>query len=163
MVIWGGTPEEIAKYLHEFAAIVTAAANNVTGLPAEPATPMITAAAIPEIDLAKLVMTNGYVGRMGQEWKTPTCETFELAVAGAMKHNAMTRQQVIDALASGKRLDWGRSPNHYYDHSMAVIGTRRVVREEKMKLCECGHEVPESQVMSASLGTSCSDCYDRMS
>lgn len=29
--------------------------------------------------------------------------------------------------------------------------------------CDCGHEVPEGQVMSASLGTSCVDCYDRMS
>lgn len=29
--------------------------------------------------------------------------------------------------------------------------------------CSCGHEVPQSQVMSASRGTSCPDCYDRMS
>jgi hypothetical protein len=29
--------------------------------------------------------------------------------------------------------------------------------------CDCGHEVPEGQVMRASLGTSCLDCYDRMS
>lgn len=30
-------------------------------------------------------------------------------------------------------------------------------------LCSCGHEVPRYEVMNASLGTSCSDCYDRMS
>jgi hypothetical protein len=29
--------------------------------------------------------------------------------------------------------------------------------------CACGHTVPRAQVMSASLGTSCPDCYDRMS
>ena len=29
--------------------------------------------------------------------------------------------------------------------------------------CACGHTVPESQVMWANLGTSCPDCYDRMS
>ena len=29
--------------------------------------------------------------------------------------------------------------------------------------CDCGHDVPEGQRMSASLGTSCFDCYDRMS
>ena len=29
--------------------------------------------------------------------------------------------------------------------------------------CSCGHTVPKSQVMSASLGTSCPDCYDEMS
>lgn len=29
--------------------------------------------------------------------------------------------------------------------------------------CDCGHVVPRAWVMSASLGTSCPDCYDRMS
>lgn len=29
--------------------------------------------------------------------------------------------------------------------------------------CDCGHTVPPAQVLNASLGTSCPDCYDRMS
>jgi len=29
--------------------------------------------------------------------------------------------------------------------------------------CNCGHTIPASWVMSASFGTSCPDCYDRMS
>jgi hypothetical protein len=29
--------------------------------------------------------------------------------------------------------------------------------------CSCGHSVPKIQVMNASNGTSCPDCYDRMS
>lgn len=29
--------------------------------------------------------------------------------------------------------------------------------------CGCGHTVPREWVMSAALGTSCPDCYDRMS
>jgi hypothetical protein len=29
--------------------------------------------------------------------------------------------------------------------------------------CDCGHTVPRDQRMNASLGTSCPDCYDRMS
>lgn len=33
----------------------------------------------------------------------------------------------------------------------------------KMVKCSCGHTVPASLVMSANLGTSCQDCYDRMS
>ena len=33
----------------------------------------------------------------------------------------------------------------------------------EMVKCSCGHTVPRSQVMSASMGTSCPDCYDRMS
>jgi len=33
----------------------------------------------------------------------------------------------------------------------------------EMVPCSCGHTVPRSDVMNASLGTSCPDCYDRMS
>ena len=33
----------------------------------------------------------------------------------------------------------------------------------KGDLCDCGHDVPEAMVMSASTGTSCEECYDRMS
>ena len=45
---------------------------------------------------------------------------------------------------------------------------KEVVKEavevvEKTVLCSCGHEVPASQVMYSSSGTSCPDCYDRMS
>lgn len=32
-----------------------------------------------------------------------------------------------------------------------------------MVQCDCGHSCPRAQVMSASLGTSCPNCYDRMS
>ena len=32
-----------------------------------------------------------------------------------------------------------------------------------MVACSCGHTVESVSVMSASLGTSCPDCYDRMS
>ena len=28
--------------------------------------------------------------------------------------------------------------------------------------CDCGHTISKNLVMSASLGTSCPDCYDRM-
>ena len=33
----------------------------------------------------------------------------------------------------------------------------------EMRKCSCGHTVPVSQVMNASMGSSCPDCYDRMS
>ena len=35
--------------------------------------------------------------------------------------------------------------------------------EIKMVKCSCGHNVPQGLVMSASMGTSCPNCYDRMS
>jgi len=43
------------------------------------------------------------------------------------------------------------------------LKTQRAQRDTKMVLCSCGHTVAANQVMSASLGTSCPDCYDRMS
>lgn len=33
----------------------------------------------------------------------------------------------------------------------------------EMKKCSCGHTIPKHLVMSASLGSSCPDCYDKMS
>ena len=45
----------------------------------------------------------------------------------------------------------------------AEIKAQRAQRTAKMVLCSCGHAVPANQVMIASLGTSCPDCYDRMS
>ena len=43
--------------------------------------------------------------------------------------------------------------------------TRRAKQQESdpMMRCDCGHTVRRSWVMNASLGTSCVDCYDRMS
>ncbi len=41
----------------------------------------------------------------------------------------------------------------------------RVAKRKPIEMyeCDCGHVVARSQVMSASHGTSCPDCYDRMS
>ena len=41
--------------------------------------------------------------------------------------------------------------------------SRPAAQAVKMVRCACGHTVDKSLVMSASLGTSCPDCYDRMS
>jgi len=39
-----------------------------------------------------------------------------------------------------------------------------VVKEVEVEvLCSCGHMVPKSLVMTASFGTCCPECYDRMS
>ncbi len=35
--------------------------------------------------------------------------------------------------------------------------------EPEMKKCACGHTIPRDLVMSASMGSSCPRCYDRMS
>ena len=40
---------------------------------------------------------------------------------------------------------------------------KREKQEPEMVKCSCGHTVPKHLVMSASMGTSCERCYDRMS
>jgi len=45
----------------------------------------------------------------------------------------------------------------------AMVNTQRAQRDAEMVYCDCGCTVTANQVMSASLGTSCPDCYDRMS
>ena len=45
----------------------------------------------------------------------------------------------------------------------AVVKEVKAVEKEDTVLCSCGHEVPASLVMYTSSGTSCPDCYDRMS
>jgi len=115
------------------------------------------------LDPQMLTMTDGYVGSFGKTWETPTAETLEIAITGAMRENGMTREQVVEALVDGRALKWGVSPNYYYDHSDAIIGRKREARPVEMVRCDCGHSVPQDTRMMASLGTSCPDCYDRMS
>ena len=48
------------------------------------------------------------------------------------------------------------------DQSISEISLSEIEPANLVK-CSCGHAVPASLVMSASTGTSCPDCYDRMS
>ena len=41
--------------------------------------------------------------------------------------------------------------------------TVQTSQSENLVRCDCGHDVPRELVMAASLGSSCPDCYDRMS
>jgi hypothetical protein len=86
----------------------------------------------------------------------------EVWYAPRMDREPMTsRQQVLDLLASGKTMNYDCD---WY----AVIRDANAFQPRQPKQivvvkCNCGHTVSQAQVMSASLGTSCPDCYDRMS
>jgi hypothetical protein len=49
------------------------------------------------------------------------------------------------------------------DYEAAQAARRAAAPPVKMVKCSCGHTVPSGSVMSASMGSSCPDCYDRMS
>jgi hypothetical protein len=102
------------------------------------------------------------LGRVGA-WRPPTQDELEKAILGAMEIEEKTREEIIALLEAGKSVRWCKSSNFYYDHSYGKIGTPRQKQPPKMAMCDCGHEVEVGQRMSASLGTSCPDCYDRMS
>jgi hypothetical protein len=80
------------------------------------------------------------------------------------------QNDVADALAGRKLPHSGEVELAEADVARveALLAEAKAKREAKlaqveMVKCSCGHTVPRSQVMSASLGTSCPDCYDRMS
>jgi len=51
--------------------------------------------------------------------------------------------------------------------SLRLVYTPKITVKKEIKLvlkkCDCGCTVPASLVMSASLGSACPDCYDKMS
>ena len=80
----------------------------------------------------------------------------------------MVRADVLAALADGLELrndnaDWYSNVRDG-DVAEAREAARRAARRPvAMRKCACGHTVPAALVMSASMGSSCADCYDRMS
>lgn len=117
---------------------------------------------------AQYEMSSGYVGAMGENWNPVDEATAMEAIdrATAFLHYP-SRDDLVRLLNDGRGLSaktGKQSPNYYYDHGMEKI---RAIRHETPKSdlvrCSCGHTVPRSQVMGASMGSSCPNCYDRMS
>jgi len=116
---------------------------------------------------AQYEMTSGYVGSMGMIWSPVDAATANAALDQAAAFEKIERAVLETLLNDGRGLaarTGKQSPNHYYDHGMELIrSTNRAAPQREMVKCSCGHAVPRGQVMSASMGTSCPDCYDRMS
>jgi len=71
----------------------------------------------------------------------------------------VTTQDVLSAIAAGEILPY--DTDWYAKIRDADAIKPRIVIEEKLIKCDCGHHT--AHPMRASLGTSCPDCYDRMS
>ena len=116
--------------------------------------------------------STGYVGSYGENWETPTQEQFDLCIAGAIRIEAVPREKIIEALESGKSVRWQKSSNFYYDHNYGRLYNKTIVDARRRqqrdypngRKLDCGCTVYyKSHVMCASVGTSCQNCYDRMS
>ena len=72
-----------------------------------------------------------------------------------------SRDEIMSELNMGRVVEFAKTANYYNTHDMKRI---RIYREPtpapELVKCSCGHSVPRGSVMSASLGTSCPDCYD---
>jgi hypothetical protein len=108
-------------------------------------------------------ITDGYIGSFGKTWKTATDETLAETISHAAKFLGKTEEEIKLSLENGDSINWCESPNFYYDHSYGMIRRKLTVKPEEMVMCSCGHKIQKNLVMSASRGTSCPDCYDRMS
>jgi hypothetical protein len=100
-------------------------------------------------------------------------------LAGAIAENArlnavapdrfplLGRDEIMAQLLSGAEVGFGtnwhsviRSGSAYAAKMAAIVAARKPA---ELVACSCGHTVPRASVMSASLGSSCPDCYDSMS
>jgi hypothetical protein len=116
---------------------------------------------------AQYEMTNGYVGSMGISWSPVDDATANTALDQAAAFEKIDRTELEKLLNDGRGAaakTGKQSPNYYYDHGMEMIrSTNRTAPKIDLVKCSCGHSVPRGSVMSASMGSSCPDCYDRMS
>ena len=71
-----------------------------------------------------------------------------------------TRQQVKDFLATSQTIHYD---NDWYAMVRDADALVKLSRPNIVELCGCGHSVVPNLVMSTSTGTSCPDCYDKMS
>lgn len=69
-----------------------------------------------------------------------------------------TTEDILDYLQTGKTLD-------YDDEWYAVVkmDIPKTPKPVEMVKCDCGHTVSRCSVMGTSTGSSCPECYDRMS
>ncbi len=79
-----------------------------------------------------------------------------------------SRAEVLADMAAGREVrndheDWYSNCRSGSVYEARIAARRAAQKPAELVQCSCGHTVPRSQVMSASLGTACPECYDRMS
>lgn len=112
---------------------------------------------------AEFEFTTGYVGSLGRSFEKASGDKLEGLIAQAATFNSVSADAIREMLAAGQAVKWCKSPNYYYDHSYGVIRAQRSAPQPKLVRCACGHSTSPELVMSTSSGSSCPDCYDRMS
>lgn len=85
----------------------------------------------------------------------------------AIKNTKLPLEEITAKLGTGAAVRFGSGWSDEIrcaDAYAARIAARRAATPPvKMVKCSCGHTIPSISVMSTSTGSSCPDCYDRMS
>jgi predicted Zn-ribbon and HTH transcriptional regulator len=75
-----------------------------------------------------------------------------------------TTEEVANYLTTtGKELEYGTDWYQKVREADAAAARAAKRQAAEMVRCDCGHTTAKHMVMSASRGTSCPNCYDRMS
>ena len=113
----------------------------------------------------QIIEINEGTNSMGMwNYKPCTPEQMDNAIRLAAALRETTVEIIWEQLLGGKTIPFEQEPNYYYTHGYKTIRLCPAPRPApKLVKCSCGHSVPAGLVMSASMGSSCSECYDRMS
>ena len=106
---------------------------------------------------------SGWIGSMGKLYSTATALTITESVQAAAEISGCSELEIAKKLVAGQRIVWHIVNDDYHHNSQGFIRQKRSAKPVTMVECDCGHSVPKGQRMTANLGTSCPDCYDRMS
>lgn len=89
----------------------------------------------------------------------------EIFIKAAALYNSISEDDVIAQLGDGNEIQYGTDWYEFIRdiESITLKRSARVSQPVKMKLCDCGHTIQSSQVMTTSTGTSCPECYDKIS
>ena len=114
-------------------------------------------------------MTSKLMGSSAWGWREVTDGTEESKIKRAAIYNDITVEQALEKIDI-ERLQYGTGLRYEPLYIMSkklydAVRAKKAAADAKIKYikCDCGCTIPESLVMNSSRGTSCCDCYDRMS
>ena len=91
----------------------------------------------------------------------------DLHLKWAAEENSITVDEVISRLEAGNQVKFDTDRHSKLRcgdvHEQRVEARKAKQKPVKMVECDCGHTINSVQVMTSAFGSSCLDCYDRMS
>ena len=101
---------------------------------------------------------------VAEKTRSYTGEITETITGTYQGYDGVGSDMILQADGRTRYVDhWLTKTAEEHSKIIAAREARKNAPKPEMVKCSCGHTVPASVVMSASMGSSCPDCYDRMS